>query len=236
MQKNLYNRGNFYIKEQLRKKKVPTFYDLDRKLKEEDCYKILPAHTAQHTLKLLDRNWKAYFQAIKELRKNPNKFLSKPRTPNFKRPKGETIAIVSNQQARIINGWVKFPQKLNFSIKTRLTAHNDLREVRIVLRGVGYSVEIIYYKYIPKSKKKNPNRKGAVDLGLTNLVTFVDNIGSRPIVIKDEGKGIKSITQYYLKEVKELQQHYSEQQKKSLSCKTSLNMENVFISFEIIGD
>jgi putative transposase len=49
----------------------------------------------------------------------------------------------------------------------------------------------------------------------------VDNIGSRPIVIKDEGKGIKSLTQYYLKEVKKLQQQYAEQQQKQLRQKNT---------------
>ena len=50
-------------------------------------------------------------------------------------------------------------------------------------------------------------------MGITNLVTYVDNIGSRPIIIKDEGKGVKSITQYYLKEVSKLQEQYAQQQR-----------------------
>ena len=215
--KNLYNRANFLIKEQRKAKgSIPSYFDLDRTLKVEECYKLLPAHSAQHTLKLLCRNWKAFFQAMKEWKKNPWKFLSKPRSPHFKRPSAETVVIISNQQAKIFNGWLKLPKKVNFTIKTRLTAHNDLREVRIVPQGVGYTVEVVYYKYLPKTKKKSSSRKGAIDLGLTNLVTFVDNIGSQPIVIKDEGKGIKSTTQYYLKEVKRIQQQYTEQQRTQL--------------------
>jgi putative transposase len=45
----------------------------------------------------------------------------------------------------------------------------------------------------------------------------VDNIGSRPIIIKDEGKGIKSITQYYLKKISQLQLQYAQQQRKELN-------------------
>jgi len=74
--KNLYNRGNFLIKEELKKNNKLLFYnDLDRLLKGEQCYKLLPAHTAQHTLKLLSRNWKAYFQALKKWKQQPSKFL-----------------------------------------------------------------------------------------------------------------------------------------------------------------
>ncbi len=215
--KNLYNRGNFLVKGQLKKSGKLLFYnDLDRILKCEQCYTLLPAHTAQHTLKLLMRNWKAYFRALKEWKRQPNKFISCPRSPYFKKPSGENIAIFSNQQARIVNGWVILPKKVKFTIKTRLTAQDNLREVRVIPRGVGYTIELVYHKYLPKPIKKKKNRKGSIDLGLTNLVTFVDNIGSRPIVIKDEGKGIKSVTQYYLKEVKKLQQQYTSQQRRQL--------------------
>ncbi len=221
--KNLYNRGNFLIKEELKKSNKILFYnDLDRLLKGEQCYKLLPAHTAQHTLKLLSRNWKSFFNALKEWKKQPIKFLSCPRSPYYKKPTGETIAIFSNQQAKIVNGWIVLPRKVEFTIKTRLTAQDDLREVRVIPRGVGYTVELVYHKHLPKAKRKSKKRKGSIDLGLTNLVSFVDNIGSRPIVIKDEGKGVKSLTQYYLKEVKKLQQQYTEQQRKRLKNKNRL--------------
>lgn len=221
--KNLYNRANYIFKQKQKNKFLLSYYDLDKLLKNEECYKLLPAHTAQHTLKLLIRNWKAYFRAVKEWKNQPEKFLGFPRSPRYKLAKGEYVAIISNQQARITNGWLVLPKKVGFTLKTRLHAGHKLREVRIIPRGVGYSVEIVYHKYIHKTKKKNPKRKGALDLGLTNLVTFVDNIGSRPIIIKDEGKGVKSITQYYLKKVKRLQEQYSQQQKKKLKQKNRLS-------------
>jgi len=63
---------------------------------------------------------------------------------------------------------------------------DKIREVRIVPRGVGYTIEIVYKKHLPREVRKNKKRKGALDLGLSNLITFVDNIGSRPIVVKLE--------------------------------------------------
>jgi len=106
------------------------FYnDLDRLLKGEQCYNFLPAHTAQHTLKLLSRNWKAYFAALKEWKKRPQKFLSCPRPPYYKKPTGETIAIFSNQQARIINGWVVLPRKVKLYDYMTKSNHSNLFEV-----------------------------------------------------------------------------------------------------------
>ncbi len=221
--KNLYNRANYLCKQQRQKQgSIYSYYELDKRLKTEECYKVLPAHTAQHTLKLLIRNWKAFFQAIKEWKKHPGRFFGPPRPPHYKPSDGETIAIISNQQAKIRNGYLILPKKLPFTIKTRLKATDKLREVRIIPRGVGYTVEIIYNKHLPKQVQENKKRKGALDLGLTNLITFVDNIGSRPIIVKDEGKGIKSITQYYLKKTSLLQEQYAQQQRVNLKQKNNL--------------
>ena len=214
--KNLYNRANYLVKQTLKKEdKLLVYYDLNSLLKGEECYKILPAHTAQHTLKLLCRNWKAYFRAIKEWKKNPNLFFAEPKPPRYKSKKGEVVAIVTNQQARIKNGWVILPKKVGFYYKTRLTVTTKLKEVRIVPRKVGYTLELVYDKVLPK-RCKQCIRKGAIDLGSVNIVAFVDNLGSQPIVIKDHGKGIKSIIHYYLKFQTKLREQYVQQQKKQL--------------------
>jgi len=222
--KNLYNRANFLVKTSLKQdNKLLFYYDLNTPLKQEECYKVLPAHTAQHTLKFLCRNWKGYFAAIKEWKKNPKQFFAMPRPPNYKAKDGEVVAIFTNQQARIVNGWLVLPKKVGFYYKTRLTSQTKLREVRIVPRRVGYTIELVYQKTLPKKTKKRATRKGAVDLGMVNLVTFVDNLGSQPIVIKDTGKGIKSSTQYYLKKQTQLREQYVQQQKKQLKVKNRLS-------------
>jgi len=220
--KNLYNRANYLYKQTKQLGSYLSYYELDRLLKKEECYTLLPAHTAQHTLKLLIRNWRAFYRARKNWQSNSGAFLGAPQPPKYKPPKGETVAIISNQQAKIRGGTLVLPKKLGFSLQTRLTSLAKLREVRIIPRGIGYTVEIIYHKFLPKQVKKQLKRKGALDLGLTNLVTFVDNIGSHPIIVKDEGKGIKSITQYYLKRISQLQEQYAQQQRQQLKQQNKL--------------
>ena len=226
--KNLYNRANFLVKASLKtQNKLLYYYDLNTLLKEEECYKVLPAHTAQHTLKLLCRNWKAFFQALKEWKKTPSLFFAKPNPPNYKPKDGEVVAIISNQQARIVNGWLVLPKKVGYHYKTRLTATTRLREVRIIPRRVGYTIEMVYLKTIPTLRKKS-KRKGAIDLGVNNLVTFVDNLGNQPIVIKDYGKGIKSITQYYLKKQTQIREQYVQQQRQQLKANNKLHYGPTF--------
>jgi len=226
--KNLYNRANFLVKTALQKENILLYYNnLNTLLKEEESYKVLPAHTAQHTLKLLCRNWKAYFQAKKEWKRNPAAFFAMPRPPNYKAKDGEVVAIFTNQQTRIVGRWLVFPKKVGYSYKTRLTSGISLREVRIVPRRVGYTIEIVYQKTLPKMGKRS-RRKGAIDLGIHNLVTFVDNLGGQPIVIKDEGKGIKSITQYYLKQQTQIREQYVKQQKQQLKGMSKLTYGSAF--------
>ena len=158
--KNLYNRANFFIKTSLKKDDKLLYYnDLDILLKQEECYKILPAQTAQHTLKLLCRNWKGYFKAMKEWKTNPNRFFAIPRPPNYKAKNGEVVAIFTNQQVRIVNGWLVLPKKVGFYYKTRITSLTKLKEVRIVPRRVGYTIELVYEKTLPR-RVNDPSGKG----------------------------------------------------------------------------
>ncbi|MBY9000752.1 MAG: hypothetical protein KGD64_07560 [Candidatus Heimdallarchaeota archaeon] len=43
--------------------------------------------------------------------KQPNKFLSCPRSPYYKKPSEGVVAIFSNQQAKIVNRWMVLPIK-----------------------------------------------------------------------------------------------------------------------------
>jgi len=226
--KNLYNRANYLIKTSLKNTNKLLFYnELNSLLKAEECYKLLPAQTAQQTLKLLNRNWKGFFRALKEWKINPAAFYAIPNPPNYKPKDGEIVAIFTNQQVKLVNGWLVLPKKVGFNHKTRLTASTKLREVRIIPRRVGYTIELVYMKHLPKFRKRL-RRKGAIDLGLINLVTFVDNLGNQPIVIKDHGKGIKSITQFYLKKQTQLREQYVQQQRQQLKVKNKLHYGDAY--------
>jgi len=173
-------------------------------LKEHETYKNLPAQTAQQTLRLLDRNWKSFFRAIKEWEKDKEKFNGRPNLPKYKKKNGRSVAIFTNQQCKIKDEHLTFP-KTDLKLKTRITG--KLREVRIIPKGSVYVVEIVYEKEIAEIQRP-PKRIAGIDLGLNNFVTLINNIGIKPIVIN--GKVIKSINQYYNKKKAELMNYVGE--------------------------
>ncbi|MHA2203925.1 MAG: RNA-guided endonuclease TnpB family protein, partial [Candidatus Hodarchaeales archaeon] len=65
------------------------YNSLYHSLKTSKNYQQLPAQTAQQVLKVLDRNWKSFFGAIKEWKKDPSKFKAEPRIPKYKPKNGE---------------------------------------------------------------------------------------------------------------------------------------------------
>ena len=211
LSKNLYNQANYIVKNAEEGNWI-RYSKLNTTLKEEsENYKTLPAQTAQQILKLIDKSWKSFFNAIKEWKKQPDKFLDKPHPPHYKKKNGEHILVLTNQQCRIKDGRVLFPKKMGrIEVKTRLPDDTNLREVRIIPQGVGYVCEIVYEKEVDV-KEKERSRVVGIDLGVKNIVTMVNNIGLKPIVVKDDGTGIKSINQFFHKREAELQSIYDKQ-------------------------
>ncbi len=160
----------------------------------------MPSQTAQQILKLLDKNWKSFFNSIKEWKEHPKKYQGRPKPLKYKKKNGEFIIIFTNQQCRIKNGYLHFPEKVNLSpIKTRI--RNQLHQVRIIPKGLFYNLEIIYLKEID-NLNLNKDRFIGIDLGISNIVTIVNNVGLTPTIIK--GSIVKSVNQFYNKRIAEL--------------------------------
>jgi transposase, IS605 OrfB family, central region len=193
--KNLYNYANYIVRQEFINNNEWIHYNsLDKMLKHEQVYKELPAQTSQQILRLLDKNWKSFFEAIKDWSKNKEKYLGKPKLPKYKKKNGRNAVIFTNQQCKIKDGYIKFP-KTSLKLKTKVI--KGLQQVRIVPKGSIYVIEVVYKKEIPNMIHEG-NHVVGIDLGLNNFVTIVNNIGETPIVIN--GKGIKSINQYYNKQ------------------------------------
>lgn len=210
LSKNLYNQANYIINNAEEGKRI-RYSELDRILKEEsENYNTLPAQTAQQILKLIDKSWTSFSRAITAWKQHPDKFKRKPNPPHYKKKNGEHILVLTNQQCKIKEGLLKFPKKVGLELKTRLPDDTNLREVRIIPKGVGYVCEIVYEKEV-EIEKKDSSRVVGIDLGAKNIIAMVNNIGLKPIVVKDDGTGIKSINQFYNKRKAVLNNIYSKQ-------------------------
>ncbi len=199
--KNLYNLANYYVRQEFFiVGDVLTYYDLYFMLRGQLACQVLPAQTAQQVLQQVAGDWRSFFAANRAYRRDPGKFRGAPRPPRYKPRDGESMAFFTNQQCRIRNGWLLFPKKVGMSpVRTRVVR---FQLVRVVPRGGYYVIEIVH-EVTPAALSLDRRRALGIDLGVTNLVTAVNNVGLPPFAIR--GGPAKSANQYYNKRLATLQ-------------------------------
>ncbi|WP_252241610.1 transposase [Clostridium sp. ZBS18] len=217
--KNLYNYAN-YIQRQyfISERKIYKVNDLDKIINKSEPYKELGSQSAQRLLRLLDKNWKSFFVSIKDYSKHPTKYLGKPKLPKYKDKNGRYICELKNIQFRIENGYLVFSLKRlkSYSGLIKTNIKDKVLGIRIIPKGSIYVLEIIYEKEIQELKEFN-NKICSIDLGVNNFATLVNNIEAKSIVVN--GKGIKSINQYYNKKKAYLQSYLKKRHKTDWSNK-----------------
>lgn len=195
--KNLYNESNYIIRQEfINNGRYINYNEIDPIMQKSKNAIQLPGSTRQQILRNLEKNWIAFFRSIRDWKKHPEKYKGMPGLPKYKKKDGEHILFFTNHQCKIKDGILRFPKKCNFmEVRTRIK-NKDLQHVRILPKGVGYLVEIVYWKHI-KPEELDKTRRLNIDPGLKNLVTLTNNIGQQPIVIK--GNIAKSVNQYFNK-------------------------------------
>ena len=204
--KNLYNHANFLVRSEfVNTGKWLRYQELDKILRQDVDYldyKNMPeAQSAQQTLQLLDKNWKSFFQSIKDWSKNKGKYTGRPNLPKYKPKDGRMVFILTNQQVKLKNDLLYFPRSFKGLIVkprcVRLDNFKKINQVRIVPSNQVFCVEIVYSVSVDDNLLPDNGRYMSIDLGLDNLATIVTNIRSNPIIVN--GKGLKSNNQYYNK-------------------------------------
>ncbi|MBR6771147.1 MAG: transposase [Lachnospiraceae bacterium] len=211
--KNLYNHANFLVREEfIRNNKWLRYGDLDKRLKADiafDDYKQMPtAQSAQQTLRLLEKDWKSFFKAIKDWSAHQEKYLGRPKLPKYKLKDGKHILILTNQNVKLKDGVLHFPKTFcGFTITPQWVKQNNFvsfQQVRFIPSMKSLVVELVYNMQVPDEPLPDNGRYMSMDIGLDNLATVVNNVGLKPMIIN--GKGLKSINKYYHKQVA----HYRE--------------------------
>lgn len=204
--KNLYNHANFLVRREfVTTGKWLRYQDLDKILRKDieypDYKNMVAAQSAQQTLRLLDRNWKSFFNSIKDWSKNKDKYTGRPKLPKYKPKDGKMVYILTNQQVRLMNDLLYFPKSFSgFIMKPRcihLSNFKKINQIRIVPNNQVFCIEIVYSISINDTLLLDNGRYMSIDLGLDNLATIVTNTGLTPVIVN--GKGLKSNNQYYNK-------------------------------------
>lgn len=203
--KNLYNYANYIIRQDfIANKIIPREYDLTTKLAKEKQidYISLPAQTSQQVIKLLYKNYKSFFKALKSYQKDKGNFTSRPKLPKYKDKNGVNIVVFTSQQAKIKQSKslnkIHFPKSTNLKpIITKIdTQTSRVKQVRFIPKSTCFIVEVVY-ECLAKAFDLIKNSFLSIDLGLNNFVTSIDNQSKQPFIIN--GRGIKSVNQFFNK-------------------------------------
>ncbi|MBO4542680.1 MAG: transposase [Bacteroidales bacterium] len=203
--KNLYNHANYIVRQEfVNNGNWIRYQELDTILKQDTDYpdyKEMPtAQIAQQTLRLLDKNWTSFFKSIKDWCKNKDKYLGRPKLPKYKSKNGRALIVLTNQNVKLKGGILCFPKSFcGFVIKPQCIDKDNFdafQQVRILPKNKQIEIEIVYNIKIPNVVTNN-GRYLSIDIGVDNLATVTNNFNDAPVIVN--GKGLKSINQYYNK-------------------------------------
>ena len=203
-------------------KKWLSYGQIDYILKatEDASYRGLPAQANQQILRCILRNFKSFFEAVKEYQKRPECFTGRPHMPGYKKKGRMATAILTNQICKLKEEkYLRFPgtaQRINIG---KQEGDIRLKEVRIKPHGGSFVIDVVMEVEDPvvlrenplldmneKNLRKhlsdmesNPYRVASVDPGTNNICAVTNNFGGKTFVVR--GGVIKSANQYYNKQL-----------------------------------
>ena len=181
------------------------------KATKDKAYYGLPSQANQQILKLLLRDYKSFFEAVKAYSKNPSAFTGRPRMPKYVGEGKNKTAILTNQICRIRDdSIIRFPGTGDILRLGADFPSGKLKEVRIKPHGKDFVIDVVIdvetKGIIPADDKEIMRSLGdmedisdirvmSIDPGTDNIAAVVNNFCESPFVIK--GGVIKSINQLY---------------------------------------
>lgn len=235
MSKNLYNHGNYLVRQSFCKEedsKYLAYYDIEKLTKQDKGYpdyRMMPsAQSAQNTLRLLDQNWKSFFASIKDFKKHADKYLGRPKLPKYLKKDSEYLFFFTYQEVRLKkDNLLHFPRTLqDFTLRPKCIYEDDfnkIKQVRFLPRRNKIEIEVVYIISLQEPKQDN-NKYLGIDIGVDNLATCVTSDNSQDFIVN--GRPLKSMNQYYNKKSSNVKsilklrnnKHYSNQLD-NLTCK-----------------
>ena len=202
---NLYNYALYQVRKYYSETgKYLRYYNNYHICKNNENYKMLQANLGQEVIKAVDKSYESFFSAIKLKGNNI-------RPPMFHDKGGLYNLIIPHNAVFIKNGYINVPISMNYrkthdyhdKIKIPFPKRLEDKEIYIVRIIPTHSYFKIQYVYEEPNININLNFNNymAIDFGVDNLATCVSNVES-PFII--DGKRLKSINQYWNKEMSRL--------------------------------
>ena len=159
-----------------------------------DFFSGLPMQTAQAVVKQAVQDFRNWLAALKDYKENPQKYLSKPKMPKYKKACCCTFTL-SNQDAVLYGNMLKLP-KTKTRVKVQKVPDNAvLKEVKVIPYYGNYIVSLTLKVKRDVSSNKGKNFAG-IDFGVDNIVAIVTTDGASRIY---KGGAILSENQFFAK-------------------------------------
>ncbi len=202
--KNLYNLANYLVRQSfIWEHHYLGYAAIYQQVKHTDAYRALPGKVSNDILRQLDKNWRAFFAACEAYREDPSRFVGRPKLPGYKDKEQGRFLLTYDLQAisrRALKRGLFKPSGLDIEVQT---AHQAIKQARIVPRAGYYVVELVY-EHPEQPPQGDPNLHAAVDLGVDTLAALTsDKVGFQPRLVN--GRVLKSLNQFYNKRRAELQ-------------------------------
>ena len=228
LSKNLYNYVNYILRQSFFETgQIPDEYEISTQLAKgnQADFRALPAQVAQQTIKLVFKAWKSFFLALNTYKGDKSRFTGNPRPPKYKDKNGHFVTVFTSQYTKVKDNKIHFSKE---TIQPITTKTSTIRQVRLIPSTACFIVEVVYEKDVQVTEKV-AGSVAAIDLGLNNFVTFLDNQGYQLFIIN--GKGIKSYNQNFNKKKAKLQSKlpknvYSSKQLLQLNFKRNMFIHN----------
>src|SRR5574341_1340347 len=198
LSKNLYNAANYLVRQEFifQRRYIP-YADLDKLMTTNPDYYALPRNVSPQVLRQVDHDWQSFFATLAAWKREPDKFIGRPRLPRYKDKTDGRNAVVYTVQAvsrPALEKGVIVPSQLGIQIKTK---QSNINQVRTVPRPSHYVVEVVYTVQ-REPAELDENLMAGVDIGLANLAAVTSNKpGFQPFLVN--GRPLKSINQFYNK-------------------------------------
>lgn len=209
LSKNLYNQALYRVRQHyFNTKEYLNYYSNVEQLTNEKQtdYTALPAKVAQWVVKQVDHNFKSFFGSLKSKKVNHKVSIPKYLKKDSRYTLTFTNQAISRKELKL--GYLKLS---GCSSRIKLI-HTDVRQVRITPGNKLFVIEVIY-SLNEKHCSDNGNYVG-IDIGLNNLATVGGN-KTNPILIN--GRPLKSINQFYNKELAKLKSRKDTHKNKNIN-------------------
>jgi len=211
--KNLYNQTLWTLRQAYEATgKYFSYPQMDKAMKQvhnlegEINYKLLKAKVSQQILRRLDKNFKSFFVATQDFKKNPSKYKGQPKPPRFKKSQYDNL-IYDFQAFQIDFDKVVLDATKGNELKIPLPKQligKNIKQVEIIPKPHSFQAVFVYEENQATYQQAVPNDQVmSIDLGLNNLATCVTNGVIKPFII--DGRRIKSVNAYYNKRKAKIQ-------------------------------